>query len=643
MKTLNFTIDNAFVRGLHTERIAARNRDVLNVCKNMRPTEYGLAFNTAISEPLSSPPAVNWPYPQLFKGRNVTLLADDQAVYTVNESTGVLTALTVYQIATAMEPATESVTDGDMSSSANWTEGTGHSVTGGKLVLSSAADATETSQANGDQASAIAATRLYRCVYTIDSITSGGVRIEIGGAVGTTRTEAGTYTEDIIATSSTDIVIAAVGTTTATIDDVSVKRISEGTIPAGGGAWQFVDFQGCWFLFKNGCVVAKVPYYSDARPVIITESANDFSCLAGARQNSRLFLGGITAESRLSTSEWDAAWNAWIENSAEWSDEVTYENQALTPSTLFYSTRVGGDMQWPFIIELALFGFSYRNDSTTRADMKANYVDWIRKGEMGFVPLQHQGSILNLKPLGNGIVAYCEDGVSYITPREDRGYRARVLHSAGIASKCAVAGDETRHIFVDTNDVQWEFLADGSKNRLCGVGTFDTMVTNESTNPIIGTHDPEEGEFYLCSDQDGYVRTRTGLGQVTKFPTSLVIMNGALASGGVEDLGDATIDITTETFDMGLRSLKSLKCVHVGYSDITSLDVTVHYKYDQSDSWRTAGPFTINTDNVATPVITAHDFRLEFNGTPGNDAKIDYVFVEYQVADKRNFRSQYEN
>lgn len=640
MKSFDFTIDRAFINGQHTETIGARNRDVLTTCKNMRPTEFGAAFLKSIGQNIVSPPTTNWPYPNLFKGKTVTLLADDQAIYSINESTGVKTAITAYTVASANNPTTESVTDGDMSASTYWTEGAGHSVTGGKLVLTAAADETETGQANGDQASAIVAGRLYRCTFTIDSISSGGVRIEIGGTVGTTRTAAGTYTEDIIATSSSDIVFAAVGVTTATIDNASVKRIVEATIPAGGGAWHFCEFRGVWFLFKEGCVIAKLPYYSDFRAICITESADDFTCNTGENLQNRLFLGGITAETLLATTDWQDAWSAWVENSSDWSDEMTFEDMALTSNMVMYSTRVGGDVYWPFITEMAMLGFPHLDTATVKAELKSNYLDWIRKGEIGFVPLQHQGAVKKLMRLGPSIVAYCTDGVSIITPREDKGYRAQVVHNAGIASRSAVSGDPTRHVFLDSNSILWGLTLDGGLERLCGTGTFNTMVTNESSNPIICSYDPEEQEYYICSDQDGYIRTRTGLGQITILPTSLTVWSSGL-EGPVENLGVTAMEIETETFDMGMKALKTLHTIQIGYTDIANLKVVVRYKYDATTTWKESSEYTVSGDSVAVPIFTASDFRLKFTGTPGSNAQIDYVNITYQVSDKRNIRAQY--
>jgi hypothetical protein len=645
MKEFNFLIDKALVAGQHTETIGARNRDVLVTAKNMRPTEYGLAFNKVVNESLVSPPATAWPYPQLFKGKSSSLLVAEQAVYTVSESTWALTQSKVYDLSEIQAPTSSTiVTNGTFTgASTGWTLGSGWSYSANKLVGTGVTAGAAATQANAAQAGAkMEANTLYR--ITVDISTSdlvGSLFLTCGSATSDYFSTVETHTFDLYSTTAGDIALKSTDGFTGTVDNITVKKIAEASIPTGGGAWQFVDFRGVWFLLKSNCMIAKLPYYSDNRLVAITSSSDDFACVAGENLNNRLFLGGITAPTLLASANFVEAWKAWVENSSDWSDELTYADMTLRTNVVMYSTRVGGDVYWPFIFEMALLGLPHRTTATIVADLKANYIDWIRKGELGFIPLQHQGSVLCLKRLGSSIVAYCADGVSIISAREQRGFRAVPVHGAGIASKCAVSGDDSRHLFLDTNNVLWALTPDGALKRMVGTGTFNAMVTAEATNPIVGNYDPEEQEYYLCSDLEGYIHTRTGLGEITKLPTSFVVAGSGLV-GVVEDLGTPNIEVETETFDMGMRALKTIHSIAIGYQDITSLQVVVRYRYDDTPTWRESPAFTVNADSIAVPLFTAKDFRLKFTGVPGTAAKIDYIDVAYQISDKRNIRSAYE-
>ena len=79
-----------------------------------------------------------------------------------------------------------------------WTAGTDWSFSGNKAVKAAGAGSGTLSL---DETFPIAG-HTYRVVYTISSLTAGGVTPSIGGASGTAVTADGTYTEDILATAS---------------------------------------------------------------------------------------------------------------------------------------------------------------------------------------------------------------------------------------------------------------------------------------------------------------------------------------------------------------------------------------------------------------------------------------------------------
>lgn len=76
----------ALQNGLRRESKGSRNLDFLAQCHNAKPTENGLEQPTDIVRRLSFD-GFNWPFPQLFRGRNITLLCKEQAVYAIDEDT----------------------------------------------------------------------------------------------------------------------------------------------------------------------------------------------------------------------------------------------------------------------------------------------------------------------------------------------------------------------------------------------------------------------------------------------------------------------------------------------------------------------------------------------------------------------------
>jgi hypothetical protein len=68
--------------------------------------------------------------------------------------------------------------------------------------------------------------KYYEATFTISSITSGGLRCNIGGNLGTVRTTAGTYTERLVAGSGTMAITSSGASTTASVTLVSFFEVT---------------------------------------------------------------------------------------------------------------------------------------------------------------------------------------------------------------------------------------------------------------------------------------------------------------------------------------------------------------------------------------------------------------------------------
>jgi len=127
----------------------------------------------------------------------------------------------------------ERVINGGFDTDSDWTKETGWTISGGVA-----------SQSGGNALSSLYNTisgnivegKTYRVTFTVVSITSGQVRVELGGGQaasrGTWRTAAGTYTE-ILTASSTSYAVKSGDTGnefTGTVDNVSIKEVDVFTI-----------------------------------------------------------------------------------------------------------------------------------------------------------------------------------------------------------------------------------------------------------------------------------------------------------------------------------------------------------------------------------------------------------------------------
>jgi hypothetical protein len=124
------------------------------------------------------------------------------------------------------------VTNGDFATDTWWGKDPGIAITGGKAVFTT----TTNFFTLYTPASTISTGRVYRIKFTIDSISAGGIRVDVGSAVSATYSTAGTYEVYITATGAgTQMSFRAIGTTTATIDNVEMFDVSADAVTAPYG------------------------------------------------------------------------------------------------------------------------------------------------------------------------------------------------------------------------------------------------------------------------------------------------------------------------------------------------------------------------------------------------------------------------
>ncbi len=97
--------------GLRPERRSrAGSKEFCDVLKDMKPTDGDLVGFDGVTNPLDISPSVSWPFPQLFRGEGVTILALATSLYTVDESDWTTTLIATYDIGTPGD--TKAITSG---------------------------------------------------------------------------------------------------------------------------------------------------------------------------------------------------------------------------------------------------------------------------------------------------------------------------------------------------------------------------------------------------------------------------------------------------------------------------------------------------------------------------------------------------
>jgi hypothetical protein len=172
--------------------------------------------------------------------------------------------------------------------------------------------------------------------------------------------------------------------------------------------------------------------------------------------------------------------------------------------------------------------------------------EFLRRGDLGFMPMPTQGTVINTTPLRDRVVVFSDDAVHGMNPVVADGLPTYGLeehvHHAGILSRSAVASNgKDLAVFIDeTGELQ---AIDGNLN----VERLGFREYFEGKTDLIGGYDPVKKAFYLGDEDETFRLDKDGkLSQVEeRRVTSIFSSGGALA--GMADieytsLGSITLD-----------------------------------------------------------------------------------------------------
>ena len=408
-----------------------------------------------------------------------------------------------------------------------------------------------------------------------------------------------------------------------------------------GGQWHFIDHFDSWMLLNGECTIIK-PYKEaitgGAEKILLQR---DVRAETGCSFRGRSILGGFTPE-HFWNSDWEEVWDIWA---ASWPGGVQKIGHGLDKNFVLWS-GIGGNLLWLIYPDLARQGFIPYTVGGTDTGYDASdpdftnrlMLDMFRRNELGWIPMESQGGVLKVKPLGKSVVVYSEDTISRIYPINDpvAGFGLENLSSVGITDRGSVGGDDSEHVFVDTNGSLWKLGGDYIPQRLGYREFFFPMLNRE----IAITFEPEEREFYISDDEECFVLTSQGLGQVPEIITSGAFVQGDLrvVSGRQRRIGK----IVTNTFDYGLRAIKKVETIEVGASEYDKMLAAVQFSYVGDTIFRESQPIRVGPEGIAFPQVSGVDLRLVLKGFE-EGTRIDSLSSRWKLSDKRAIRGIYAN
>lgn len=388
-----------------------------------------------------------------------------------------------------------------------------------------------------------------------------------------------------------------------TLEDASNPG-EDGEIQAGG-PWQFVDLEDAWILCNGASVVFRTP---SVLPGFASQYLvqNDYQVKTVCEWNGRVFFAG------LDPNDTHPVWGS------------------LDEREVFWTQIGGGDVFWPLVPSL-----SARNV----------YKEMLDKKDSGHAKVLGPGNVVALRSMKAGVVAYSDYGVTaFFHAREPFStFGRRKLDVPGICNRMAVGAADDQQVWVDKRGNLWRMSGDFKPEMLRYFDQFYGYRDPDAN--IIFTHDPGQNEFHISDGSIGYILSPTGLAKTGRMTTSILTdSEGELTGVSYED--DDDILVTTDTYDMGQRTIKTIHAVQVGGAYLTDLECAIDWRVigtDSPESFERSPWIPMNKEFVAYPMVSGVDLRVAIRGKAGSLAKIDYISIEWQMSDKRPLRGIYSN
>lgn len=397
-----------------------------------------------------------------------------------------------------------------------------------------------------------------------------------------------------------------------------------------GGAWNFIDFYNTWVLLNGTCAVYKMNWEGMTGGTNLVFVNDEVGVGAGCTFKGRMVLGGF------SNGFFSDDWKAILEPMAAELDSGLSTALELGSNFIWWSAAGGGNLAWPLIPPAAMYG--WLNTHTVEQPL---FLDYMKRGDSGFMPVPFQGSILALRKLGNGLMIFSQNGVvfanSYLQPAVTFGIRPLV--TTGLLGRGAVGGDDQGLVFLDQSGALWQARPTDGGAQVERLG-FTEFFDDYLAQTFVISMDPLERIFYISCATASFMLQGGKLSTLTQKVTS-----AEFAAGGVVGVGTGTattFEVLSGPLNMNSVEQKTIHTVKVSYDDITDLQVRVLYRYDHG-AWSTTDWYGVNAEGVATVIVAGTDFKVGIKGTLGGDSEITDVQVSWKNTDKRSQRAANAN
>ena len=577
--TETLSIREPLMKGLRTSEDNSKADGFLMDAEGCMCTPYALLPSERIFQP--SLVEVTHPYPQAMRLIQSTIVAHEDSISTLDGT---------------VETPHILVTLGTASVYSGWTY-VGLTATDGVngVVFTGAGTATSSS--------AVVSGTSYQVRFTVSALTKGNnpgaVRLCLGGTYTDRVYREGTHTFLIEAGGTVVSLVstASPGPFIATVTNVIITPFTASSIDSTNrGRWQSADFGNFWALFNGDCMIMHHP---EAGSMVSSSVYANTGCAF----RGRLYLGGL---SNLLSATYLAA-------------ILTYRDlhKDSAPSygdNFVWWSSVGLDeVLWPLLPSLMT---------------KDKYLDVLERNEWGLLEMDWAGEPQAMIPLGNGVVVYGLDGITFLDHRGKTMARQEVA-PFGILDRNSVDGDIAAHHFLDGEGVLWKLTAQLQLSRVGYEEFFRDLY-----RPSIVKH-PTLNRIWIGDADDAYLLSEGGLTKIAHSVTSAVFVHGRL-TGYYADVGDDEFSLMTSVYDLGGSFIKNIVGITLGLSVVDLLEATIFYRNSPGDIFRQTDWVAVKEDGTAPFLVSAVEFMIGVRSTTPLVGELNSISIHWNKGGRRS-------
>lgn len=405
-----------------------------------------------------------------------------------------------------------------------------------------------------------------------------------------------------------------------------------------GGVWHFADFGDSWFLHNGSCVVYKTNLEGIRAGTNKVLVQDDLLVNAACAHKGRYVYGGFDSAD-FTGHVWQTFFDLAKSNMPAGVSGPSGHFEC-GPATIMWSAAGGGDAAWLYHSDLYLSGLMQYAEDGFEAASRPFLLEWWLRGDMGFLNLPSRTLLQAIVPVGNLLAAFTQDKVFLLGFIQSPMPTLAIVGEwpLAIAGRGGAVAAPGHALALDARGELWSISSDGPSK----LGYREFLSSLAASQDLVMSYDFEEGTAYISDGEDCYTFGPNGLGHTDQLVTSIAKIGEDTYCVDTGETLSSQIELTTDTFDMGVPGLKKLTSVQVVTNNVSGIYISVQYRFKASEAF-TTGPWVLaNNEGVVMVPYTGVDFRVKVKGTATNAyAVVDGVSVRWKYIDRRVTRGAY--